>query len=719
MFSLVKSHVEAPYLMPVQGGGLNTSSSVDQARILDTLVHNLQGMAYRCLNNSEWDMIFVSQGCFDLTGFTPDELLAGGVVSWEELTHPADRAAVRAAITDDFFVGKRFELQYRIVTRVGDIKWVLERGMAVADEDGHAVIEGFIEDITARRTTLMALADAEQRYRHIFEHASEGIFQSSRAGGYLAANRALARMYGYASPDELIADLSDLDRRLYVDDTRRAVFCQLMESQGKVENFESEVFRRDGTRIWISENARTVRDSQGRILCYEGTVQDITERRRYQEALERQANYDQLTGLPNRSLLGDRLRQAIFHADRHDSMMAVVFIDLDNFKYINDTLGHAAGDELLTEMAGRLSRHLRSADTVARQGGDEFVLVLNEHAHADSVISLLERVVEVIGQPLWLGGRELQVGASLGVALYPQDGTDGDTLLKHADVAMYAAKSRGKNNYQFFTPEFNHVASERMHLEAAMRVGLEQGEFHVHFQPKVDHLRRIVGVEALARWRHPEMGVISPDRFIPIAEECGLIVALTEVIARQAFAAARRWPTVRGRPLPVAVNLSPKVFLDAQIIERVDEWLRSTGLPPEQVELEITESVFLHDHQRALHILEAFKALGVTLAMDDFGTGYSALSYLRLFPLDTIKIDRSLVEDLESREDVAMIARAVVSLGKSLRKTVVAEGVENQAQFDFLRFQGCDEFQGYLFSRPISAEAFAQLLAETGGQTLA
>lgn len=704
-------------LLAARGAGLNTSASqVDQARILDNLVHNLQGMAYRCLNDSEWSMIFVSQGCHDLTGYYPEELLPGGSITWERMTHPDDRGPVRARITSHFAVGRRFDVQYRIVTRTGQVRWVAERGIVVADERGRPVIEGFVEDVTERRATIMALAQAEQRYRHIFEHASEGIFQSSKEEGYLAANLALARMYGFESPEALISNLSDIGHGLYVDPAQRTLFVELMETQGKVEDFESEVYRRDGSRIWISENARAVRDAQGRIICYEGTVHDITERKRYQEELERQANHDQLTGLPNRNLLNDRLSQAIFHADRHAQMMAVVFIDLDNFKFINDTLGHAAGDELLVEVGRRLSTHLRSADTVARQGGDEFVLVLNEHQTPDTVISLLERMVDLIGQPIMLGGRELQVGASMGVALYPQDGRDAETLLKHADVAMYAAKGHGKNNYKFFTPEFNAVASERMHLEAAMRVGLEQGEFTVNFQPKVDHLRRIVGVEALARWQHPEMGAISPDRFIPVAEESGLIMQLTEVIARQAFAAASTWPRVRGRLLPVAVNLSPKLFMDRQIVDRVHSWIDSEGILPEQVELEITESIFLHDQQRAQHILKAFKDLGVSLAMDDFGTGYSALSYLRHYPLDTIKIDRSLVVDIETREDAAMIARAVVSLGKSLRKTVVAEGVENPAQFDFLRFQGCDEFQGYLFSRPLTAEAIHGLLLDTRGQ---
>jgi len=693
------------------------AQAVDRARVFDTLLNNLEGMAYRCLFDAQWSMVFVSQGSLALTGYAPDELCGNAVVSWEQITHPHDRARVRAVIGQAVQTGLRFSVEYLITTRDGQTRRVVERGVAVRDEQGDRVIEGFIEDITVRHATLEALEHAELRYRHIFEHASEGIFQTTREGQYLAANPALARIYGYATPQALMADLSDIEHRLYVSAGRREVFHRLMKAQGQVLNFESEVFRRDGTRIWISENAHVVLSPQGEFLCYEGTVQNITERRRYQEQLERQANHDQLTGLPNRVLLGDRIAQGIAQASRQGYFLALVFIDLDNFKYINDSLGHAAGDELLKVIATRLTGCLRSADTVARLGGDEFVLVINDHYRSSSVISLLERVLKDIGRPVMLGGREFHVGASLGVAMYPSDGDDAQILLKHADVAMYAAKNRGRNNFQFFTRELNRQADERLRLEAAMRDALEHagGGFDVYYQPKVDHRRRIVGVEALARWFHPELGAVGPDRFIPIAEETGLILPLTTVILRGAFAAARRWNHQRDVPLRMAVNLSAQLFLNDDIVAHVAGLLREAELPPAQVELEITESVFLGDSERTVALLSDFRALGVSLAMDDFGTGYSSLSYLRRFPLDTIKLDRMLVTGVECEEDMAMIARAAVSLGKSLRKTVVAEGVENQAQFDFLRYQGCDEFQGYLLSRPVPEAQFTRLLHAGGG----
>lgn len=700
----------------IRRASLLSIGELDRSRVLDTLVNNLDGMAYRCRHDETWRMIFVSQGCQSLTGYGPAELVQNAVISWEEITHALDRARVRAQIDAAVHSGQRFTVEYRIITQAGLIKWVHERGIAVPDEQGELVIEGFIEDITAQRETVQAQKEAELRYRNIFEHASEGIFQTTPEGRYLAANPALARLYGYPSAAALMNGLDDIGRQLYVKSSQRERFRQLMEQQGEVLNFESEVYRQDGTRIWISENAHIVRDSDGRVLYYEGTVQDVSERRRYQEELERQANHDMLTGLPNRILLADRVQQEIARAARLGYYLVVVFIDLDNFKFINDSLGHAAGDELLKEIASRLQRCVRGSDTVARLGGDEFVLLLGDHFRTSTVISQLKRVLSEIGQPVMLSGREFHVGASLGVAVYPADGEDSDTLLKHADTAMYAAKNHGRNNFQFFTSELNRVADERLNLEAALRQAIEHDEFEVHYQPKVDHRRRIVGVEALARWTHPEYGPISPDRFIPIAEETGLIVPLTTAILRQAFAAAREWNRNAATPLHVAVNLSARLFMSGDITAHVAGLLQEAQLAPSLVELEITETVFMGDSDYVVSTLRHFKDMGVLLAMDDFGTGYSSLSYLRRFPLDIIKIDRSLVTGIEHEEEVAMIARAVISLGQSLRKTVVAEGVENQAQFDFLRFQGCHEFQGYLLSRPLRQQEITELLASAALQ---
>ena len=395
---------------------LHSARVIDRSRVLETLVDNLQGMAYRCLNDAEWTMVFVSRGCQELTGYLPTDLI-GGSITWDVITDPADRLRVRSVIDTAIHSGHRYSVQYRINTRAGERKWVVERGIGVFDELGKTVIEGFIEDISDQRGTLEALQQAELRYRHIFEHASEGIFQTTSEGRYLAANPALARIYGYDTPEELIRDLSDIQHQLYVNPERRKAFHQVMKSRGEVTNFESEVYRKDRSCIWISENAHIVRGPQGEFLCYEGTVQDISERKHYQEQLEAQAKRDLLTGLPNRSLLNDRIEQGIARAHRFSLFLVLVFIDLDNFKFINDSLGHAAGDTLLKQVAARLTGCLRESDTVARLGGDEFVLVINDHYSMSTLVTLLERVIQEIGRPIAINGSEFLVGGSLGVAL--------------------------------------------------------------------------------------------------------------------------------------------------------------------------------------------------------------------------------------------------------------------------------------------------------------
>jgi diguanylate cyclase (GGDEF)-like protein/PAS domain S-box-containing protein len=692
--------------------GLNSRTRVDPSRILDTLVRNLNGMVYRCLQDEHWTMQFVSRGCLELTGYQPEELIENLCVSYEEITHPDDRPRVRHEIDAAIQAEQRFSVHYRIVTRAGQTKWVHESGIGVTDEDGLPAIEGFIEDESESMQLVEALQNAEHYYRNLVENASVGIFQTSLEGHYMAANPALAKIYGYATPSELIEAMSDIGSQLYVEADRRDEFRYQMQRHSEVVNFESEVYRRDGSKIWITENAHVVRDVNGKFICYEGTVHDITERKHHQTLLERQANYDSLTGLLNRNMLHKLLEQGIARAGRLGYFLTVVFVDLDNFKFINDSLGHAAGDTLLVEIAARLRKCLRGSDIVIRQGGDEFVLILNDHYRTQSVITLLKRILAEVGKPVLLSGREYQVGASLGAAVFPQDGDDAMTLLKHADAAMYAAKGKGRNNFQFYTSELNQVADERLNLESAMRIALERDEFEAYFQPKVDPMQRIIGLEALARWNSSEWGMVPPDRFIPIAEETGLIVPLTEAILRKAFTAAARWNAALAAPLHIAVNLSPKLFLLDDTVERIALLMQEAGLSPQHVELEITESVFLADNERVLRILHELKQLGVALAMDDFGSGYSSLCYLRRFPLDIIKIDRTLVTGLEQDEELAKIARAVILLGISLGKSMVAEGVENQAQFDFLAQQGCHEFQGYLISRPLPPDTMDMLLLD-------
>jgi len=445
------------------------------------------------------------------------------------------------------------------------------------------------------------------------------------------------------------------------------------------------------------------------------SMQYSIERKRYQEQLEHQANYDVLTGLPNRNLLQDRLKRAVF-AQRDARPIAVVFIDLDHFKFINDSLGHTQGDKLLAIIAERLASIVREGDTVARLGGDEFVLVLNDQNKEDVIFRAMQRVLNKVSEPMTIDGQELYITCSAGVSLYPADAPDVETLLKNADVAMYRAKEHGRNNFQFYTPEMNDLANERLALEHSLRRALERNELLLHYQPKVNlETGMIVGAEALLRWQHPEWGLIAPERFIPIAEETGLIVQIGAWVIRTACNQARLWQDAGLPPVIMSVNLSARQFRQESFVKEVTQILHETGLKPEQLEMELTESMLMHNANAAISILGGLKSLGVRLSLDDFGTGYSSLSYLSRLPIDTLKIDRSFVQHIGDQDecDNGILAQAIISLGHSLNLTVIAEGVETGEQLQFLKAHQCDEVQGFYFCKPTVAGEFAKMLAES------
>jgi diguanylate cyclase (GGDEF)-like protein/PAS domain S-box-containing protein len=684
----------------------------ETGRMLQTLLGNLDGMVYRCRDDADWTMEFVSEGCVRVTGYTQDDLLLNGRVSYEEITHPEDRDRVRRTIHQALTARNRFELQYRIIHADGTVRWVWERGTGIRDARGEVVaLEGIIEDITQRTEAELALREAERRYHSLFENAIEGIFRTTTDGRYLDANPALARIYGFDSPQELMENLRDIRRQLYVDPTRREEFMRIVKARGSIGGFESQVYRKNGDVIWISENARAVFDDHGNVLYYEGTVEDVTERRLYQARIEQQANYDTLTGLANRSLLHDRLQQAILTAASYGTRLAVVFVDLDRFKFINDSLGHHVGDELLRAMAERFKSCVREFDTVARLGGDEFVLLINGQSGPDAVATVMERMLEVISQPWRTAQGEFEITCSIGVALYPDDGGNAATLLKHADSAMYRAKEHGRNNFQFFTNELNELMKERLELESNLRRALERGQFELLYQPRVDlATARVVGAEALIRWQLPNRGVVSPGRFIPIAEEIGLIGPIGRWVLHTACAQAKAWQASGLAPCVVSVNVSPRQFRRDDLVETIGEVLAATGLDPRCLEIELTENMVMHDAEQMVETLHAIKRLGVQIAVDDFGTGYSSLSYLKRFPVDRLKVDRSFVQDIATDADDAAIVRTIIALGHNLGLRVVAEGVENDEQMAFLGANACDEIQGYYFSKPVSGWRMRKLL---------
>lgn len=686
-------------------------------RLLGTLLANLDGMVYRCRDDAEWTMEFVSEGCLQLTGYLPEELLFNQRVSLEELTHPDDRAMVRAHLRDCIRRRQRYDIEYRITHADGSIRWVWERGVGIVNPAGVVeALEGFIQDVTERREAAQALVEAERRYRSIFENAIEGVFQTTPDGTYIAVNPALARIYGYRSPEDLIVSLRDISHQLYVEPERRAEFMRLMEQDRQVSNFESRVYRRDGDIIWISENARAVYDDAGTLTCYEGTVEAITERKLYEAEMRHQATHDALTGLPNRNMLYDHLQRAVQTARQKGSMVAVAFVDLDQFKFINDSLGHQVGDELLRTVANRLLSCVRDTDMVARQGGDEFVLVLQNQAGEVGISEVMQRILAVVSKPWQAGDREFHITSSIGVSRFPGDGKDVETLLKNADSAMYKAKELGRNNFQYFAPWMDAQISNRLEMLISLRRALDQNEFKLFYQPKLSLADgRIIGAEALIRWESPEQGMVSPDRFIPFAEEAGLIVPIGEWVLRTACRQNRAWQTAGLPPIPVAVNLSPRQMNQA-LPDFVATVLKESGLSAAFLELEITENVVMKDAEKTVATLNALKRLGLQISVDDFGTGYSSLSYLRRFPVDALKIDKSFVRDIAHDADSAAIVKAIISLAHILNLRVIAEGVEDAAQHLFLQENGCDEVQGYYFGKPMAVDDFTRRLRDERSQ---
>jgi diguanylate cyclase (GGDEF)-like protein/PAS domain S-box-containing protein len=472
-------------------------------------------------------------------------------------------------------------------------------------------------------------------------------------------------------------------------------------------------YRKDGSGYWNDLFISPVRDDNGAIVNFMVAQYDISAVMRYEAELEFQARHDALTGLANRNLLTERLERAIANARHGKTELWVVFVDLDRFKFVNDTLGHEAGDALLKTLADRLKLAVREADTVARMGGDEFVLVLPEGNGRVAGLQVIQDIMDAIATPLLIQSHEFYLTCSIGIAAYPSDGGTAETLTKHADIAMYRAKELGRNTYQFYTSTMSERTLQRLEIEADLRHALERGQFSLHYQPQIDlSSGAIFGMEVLLRWNHPLHGIIAPSRFIALAEDMGLIIPVGAWALRAACEQTRAWQLAGHGDLRVAVNLSPRQFTQKGLAQSIAAILSETGLEARFLELELTESMVMTDVDHAITILRDLKQLGVQIAIDDFGTGYSSLSYLRRFPIDVLKIDQSFVADITLEEDGAAIVRTIISLAHSLRLQVVAEGVETMEQLAYLRAHGCDQAQGYLFSRPVAAPEFETLIGQ-------
>jgi len=580
---------------------------------------------------------------------------------------------------------------------------VLATSSFVRDEGGDPVgVVYAATDITERRRAEQRLRESEERYRLLFERNLAGVYRSSLDGPILDCNDALARTFGFRNRGELLGQSAF---SLYnAAEDRQRLLAQVRE-HGSISNAEVRMRRRDGSIVWVSENMTLL---EGGIL--EGTILDITDRKVAQEQMEYQAYHDILTGLPNRLLFRDRIEIALAHAKRHRTNAAVMFLDLDQFKLVNDTLGHTVGDGLLQEVANRLVATIRADDTVARMGGDEFTVLLTDIKETGSSAIVAQKLLDAISRPMVIEGHEIYATTSIGVALFPDDGSDAETLLRRSDSAMYRAKEAGRNNFQFVPVTTIEMTSERLEIERSLHHAFEREEFVVHYQPMTNLLTgNIVGAEALIRWNHPEKGLMSPDDFIPIAEECGLILPIGEWVLRTAVRQMKEWHPEHGL-LRVAVNLSARQFQQRDLTAMIERILTESDYPPELLDIEITESTAMHNADVSLAVMNRLRSMGVRISIDDFGTGYSSLSYLKRFPIDTVKIDQNFVRDLSDVSNDGAIITAVISMARALNLRVVAEGVETEAQLDFLRRENCEVVQGFLHSRPVSAAEFDRSL---------
>jgi diguanylate cyclase (GGDEF)-like protein/PAS domain S-box-containing protein len=686
-----------------------------------------------------------NRGFAEMFGYDGDE----GLGLPGRALYPSDEiyALVGEAAFPLLSVGKPFQTEVEMARKDGSVMWSQLIAYVVNSDDPAAGTIWIIEDRTEHKRAEESLRNTLLENQAILDSAVLGISVVEK-GFNLRCNSKMEELFGYG-PGEM--DCLSV-QALYADKAS----WQLARGEtsrdfraGRAGMYEYQLVRKDGSRFWARlsgrpfdlsrqtgrsvwlvdditarrEAAETVRRARDEleVRVLERTAElaganallqgEIVERRQAEARVHHMAYHDSLTGLPNRALLTDRLDRAMLAAQRSERKLAVMFIDLDRFKTINDSLGHRTGDHLLKEVAGRLCRAVRASDTVARLGGDEFVVLVPGIRGGEECTRVAEKIIEALAMPFPFEGRMLHITPSIGICMYPDDGADGQTLMRHADAAMYHAKASGRNNYQFFTERMNQAAARHFELESSLRGALAKEEFELFYQPIIDiGTRRVHTMEVLLRWRRPQHGLILPDHFIPIIEENGLIVPIGEWVMRRACEQSVAWLRKGFQPVPLAVNLSPRQFMNRGLIESIRRILDETGIDPSLIEFEITETALMQHGEQTLDVLGQINGMGIRLSIDDFGTGYSSLAYLKRFPVKKVKIDRAFIKDLENSAEDRAIVGAIIALSNSLQLSVVAEGVETEGQFDLLLGNGCQYAQGYLFSQPVdSAEARALL----------
>lgn len=622
------------------------------------------------------------------------------------LVHPEDRESVRRAIETAIATGGRFGFAHRLLLADGRIKWIEARGVVQCDADGRSRhVLGTSQDVTVQR-----LADEELSIAaSVFETSLNGVVITDAQARILKTNDSFSRILGYPAEEMLGKKTNLFNSRRHDANFYREMWRALEQD----DEWQGEIWdrRKDGEIVPLWQSITTLRDAEGRVKNYVGVFYDLSDQKRSAAHIHHLAYFDALTDLPNRMLFNDRCAQALETAERGGRQLALLFLDLDRFKYVNDTLGHQVGDELLCKVARRLTRGLRRSDTVARLGGDEFIVLMQNCRDHDCVRRLASKIITLFEKPFVVMGHRLDIRTSIGISLYPNDGADTETLVKNADLAMYKAKEHGRGQFLFYEAKFGEQVKERLFLESELRDALRRDELTLHYQPQLDlKTGRIIGSEALLRWHHPVRGMISPTKFIPVAEDTGLILEIGEWVLRTACRQTAAWLAEGLGPHRIAVNLSGAQIERGDVVALVGRVLEETDLPVASLELEVTETYVMRKAKQSIRVLEGLRDLGVGLAIDDFGTGHSSLAYLQRLPVDKLKIDRSFVTDLTEGDSQAAIARAVIALGHSLRLKVLAEGVETTEQARLLEEHGCDEVQGFLYGRPMEADALRSRL---------
>ncbi|MBW8329754.1 MAG: EAL domain-containing protein [Thiobacillus sp.] len=670
------------------------------------------------VSDAEGSCIYTNAAYHTISGLNLEETLG---TNWSMAIHPEDRERVLA----EWRVAAReqapFQTEFRFLQQDERIVWTRVNSAAMLDGKKWSGLVQTVEDITERKAAEFTLRVAEEnlfmekeRAQVTLNSIGDAVLTTDLLGKVTYLNLVAEAMTGWSCEEALGRPISVVFNILdgATRETAANPMLRAIEDDRTVGLATNSVLvRRDGFESSIEDSAAPNHNRHGQVTGAVIVFHDVSESRAMALEMAHLAQHDFLTGLPNRMLLTERFSHAIGLARRHRKQVGLLFLDLDHFKHINDSLGHAVGDRLLQSVSNRLVECVRGTDTVCRQGGDEFVILLAEIEQPQDAAHVAETLRAALSAPHLIDGHEFHVTPSIGISVFPDDGDNVESLMQNADTAMYHAKANGRDTYRFFKAEMNARAVRRLAVEGGLRRALKQEEFLLHYQPKIDLVSgAIIGAEALIRWQDPVLGLVKPDQFVPIAEENGLIVPIGQWVLREACRQVQSWIDAGLHAVPVSVNISAVEFRHEGFLDDVALILAETGLAPHYLELELTESILMHDAESSVSMLESLKNMGVQLAIDDFGTGYSSLSYLKRFPIDTLKIDQSFVRDIATDADDATIVTAVIGMGKNLKQRVIAEGVETHAQLAFLQARQCDEGQGFHFSHPVSAEDFARLL---------